>query len=250
MESATAAQGLVTGLEEGSGGEGGTVYRPIVQFTTAEGQVATFTESVGSSPPRYSVGQTVRVVYPPGNPSGARIPSWFGLWFIPAFAALFAVILIPLGAFLYFSGPDLGAPEPPSVVTIPSNVPLPPELASPGVLPTSIPTSGSVLVIQSGSGIPSPVQVTCDSVRDRGKSREVRMSYQGGHLVFKASPYTGPGAYTPGSNLEVAITIFEGVNDLTGAVLFDQSGQAGAINLVAGDRIVTGSWDCKSVKVS
>lgn len=117
----------------------------------------------------------------------------------------------------------------------------------------SLPAPGAdILVIQQGSGAPQPVPVTCESVRDvkGGKDREVRLIFAGGSLTFRASPYTGPGAYTPGSNLEVGGTVFGNGDSLSGAVVFDQTGQAGAVNLVAGEKLATGAWDCSGVKVS
>jgi hypothetical protein len=46
-------------------------------------------------------------------------------------------------------------------------------------------------------------------------------------------------------------SVFKGADaSLSGVVVFDQSGQAGAINLVSGSTIATGAWDCKDAKVS
>src|SRR5688500_17574052 len=91
LASAVSVPGVVTAMVESAGSEGGTVYRPVVQFTTVEGQTTTFTEMVGTNPPKHVPGSTVKVMYPPGNPGGARIPGWFRLWFGPGFAGLFAV---------------------------------------------------------------------------------------------------------------------------------------------------------------
>lgn len=38
LGNAVSVQGLVTAMEEGTGSEGGTVYRPVVEFTTVDGQ--------------------------------------------------------------------------------------------------------------------------------------------------------------------------------------------------------------------
>lgn len=51
------------------------VYRPTVEFTTAEGATVTATSSVGSNPRRGHVGDAVTVVYDPRNPQRIRVDS-------------------------------------------------------------------------------------------------------------------------------------------------------------------------------
>lgn len=58
-----------------------TMYRPVVEFTTATGKRIEFVSSVGSSPPSHRVGEAVTVLYNPADPSKARIKSFFQLWF-------------------------------------------------------------------------------------------------------------------------------------------------------------------------
>jgi hypothetical protein len=221
----------------------------VVQFTTVEGESLTFTDAVGSSPPKYSEGDTVKVMYPPDKPGAARIPSWFRMWFLSSFSALFAVIFLGTGGFLYLSGSDPEAAAVAEGVSVPTIVPsIPPDLLPSDVVPSLPPSGGSVLVVQDGAGAPSRVTVTCESVRDVKGDREVRLRFEGGTLTFRASPFTGPGAYTPASNLEVGGSLFEGAgSSLSGAVVFDATGQAGAVNLVAGPKIASGSWDCSDV---
>jgi hypothetical protein len=249
LEGAVSVQGLVTGISQRSDSEGGTVYSPVVQFTTVEGQSLTFTDAVGGNPPKYSEGDTVKVMYPPDKPGAARIPSWFRMWFLSSFSALFAVIFLGTGGFLYLSGSDSEAAA--VAEGIPTGVPsIPPELLPSGVVPSLPPSGGSVLVVQEGSGAPSRVTVTCESVRDVKQDRDVRLRFDGGTLTFRASPFTGPGAYTPASNLEVGGSLFEDAgSSLGGAVVFDATGQAGAVNLVAGSKIASGSWDCSDVEL-
>ncbi|MGH2710858.1 MAG: DUF3592 domain-containing protein [Actinomycetota bacterium] len=247
LESAVPAQGVVTGLVASSGGEGGTVYKPVVQFTTADGQTAGFTGNVGSNPPRYSVGQTVKVLYSPTNPSDARIPGFFGMWFVPVFLGIFGAAFLGVGIFLALFGSDstistASSSPPPNLPGVAGSPP--PDGDIPVDLPSIPPVGAPLLVVQTeAGGIPQPLPVTCDSIRDAGKAREVRLSFQGGTLTFKAKPFTGPGAYT-GSNLEVGGSIFDGGQPPTGAVVFDESGSSGAVNLVAGDKLASGTWDC------
>ena len=252
LSTAVTVQGTVIDMIQSSGSEGGTVYSPVVQFTTVEGQEITFRDSVASSPPRHTVGETVKVMYPPGNPEGARLPGWFRLWFLPSFSALFAAAFLGAGFFVYSTASDVeeglaGLPIPGEIASLlPSETPLVP--VSPGVLP---PAGDAVLVIQQGGGSPQITSVTCDGVRDLkgGRAREVRLSFPGGDLTFKASPYTGPGPYTPGSNLEVGGSLFGSSAGVTGAVVFEKSGQTGVVNLVSGQTSASGAWDCSNVEI-
>ena len=58
-----------------------TVYYPKFSFQTPDGATHTIKSSAGSSPPSYSVGQHVPVIYTPGDPDGASVDSFMNLWF-------------------------------------------------------------------------------------------------------------------------------------------------------------------------
>lgn len=250
LEDAVAVQGTVTGLSAHSSSEGGTTYSPIVQFTTVEGQAHTFTESVSSNPPRYQPGATVKVLYPPANPQKARVQGWFGLWYLPAFSALFALIFLGVGIPLSLAD---------DAVTTAAQEGIPSEISSllpslePGELPEGLPSidigappgSGPILVINDGSGVPRTLNPTCDSLRDTkgGKVREVKLSFDGGTLTFTASPFTGPGPYVAGTSLEVGGSVLQD-GEISGAAIFDETGTAGVVNLVAGTSTVSGAWEC------
>ncbi len=247
VENAVRVQGVVTGLAESHSSEGGTTYSPIVQFSTVEGQSHTFTESVSSNPPRYQPGATVNVLYPPDNPQKARVQGWFGLWYLPAFAALFGVIFLGVGIPLSLASDDTLVPSeaiPPSLIES-----LVPSLDPEGLVPTDIgapPGSGPVLVVNDGSGIPGTFTPTCDSLKDvkGGKERAVRLGFDGETLTFTAAPFTGPGPYVAGSNLQVQASVFGSDDPVQGAVIFDETGEAGVVNLVAGTSTISGAWDC------
>ena len=64
--------GSVVGLQENCDSDGCS-YAPAVEFTTASGQNIQFVSSYYSNPPSYDVGESVMVVYPPGNPTNAII---------------------------------------------------------------------------------------------------------------------------------------------------------------------------------
>src|ERR1035438_8811252 len=52
-------------------------YAPVFSFTAVDGKTYKVTSSISSSPADFSVGDSVRVRYDPGNPQDARIQSLF-----------------------------------------------------------------------------------------------------------------------------------------------------------------------------
>jgi hypothetical protein len=76
----------------------GTIYKPVVEFTTAAGLQVTFTDSTGSGSPAYKPGDTVDVVYAPGQPQGARIYS------LPVIALQLGLPFLCGGFFLISGG--------------------------------------------------------------------------------------------------------------------------------------------------
>ena len=244
MRESVATQGMVTGLVTSSGSEGGVVYHPVVQYTTQSGQMVQFQESVGSSPPRFQPGQTVPVRYIPSDPQRARIPGWFSSWFLTGFFLLFAVTFGGVGAWQFLSGSGGGGGD--GDDGLPAQDP-------PGVVATIVPgaagEAGTTVVVQDGSGVPATFTATCVSIRSAGQGREVRLGLGETELVFEAAPYTGPGPYQPGVNLEVSGGPFarQDLRALTGAVVFEGSGTNGVINVVGGASSVSGSWDCSDL---
>lgn len=72
-------------------------YQAVVRFRKADGGTHEFVDDSGSDPPRYSIGEKVRVLYDPADPRNAKIDSFRSLWLAPVLA-LFAGVLI-LGIF-------------------------------------------------------------------------------------------------------------------------------------------------------
>jgi hypothetical protein len=78
MAGAEHATGTVIDLSEDSTSDG-TVYYPVVRFTTAEGRTVEFRSSTGSSSPP-DVGDRVEVLYDSDDPQDAKLSSFFDLW--------------------------------------------------------------------------------------------------------------------------------------------------------------------------
>ena len=96
---ASSAPGTVIELRETRGGEGDTLYAPVVRYSPPGSGEITFVSSMASMPPAFSVGEAVQVLYAPGDPRDARIRSFGSLWFGP-------LVLTTMG--LIFTGGGLG----------------------------------------------------------------------------------------------------------------------------------------------
>ena len=88
--------GEVTRMEESQSSEGGCcVYSPVIEFE-ANGQTYTFEGDNASYPPEYKVGEEVRVLYNPADPSNAQIYKFSERWLAPMImipAMIFASLL-------------------------------------------------------------------------------------------------------------------------------------------------------------
>jgi Protein of unknown function (DUF3592) len=86
----------------------GYTYAPVFTFTAMDGSMHTVTSDVGSSPPGFSIGDSVRVRYDPANPENARIHSFVQIWGSPILSGVIAVCFIYFACkafgFLHFAG--------------------------------------------------------------------------------------------------------------------------------------------------
>jgi hypothetical protein len=83
---------------------GGDTYSPVVRFVTASGQVVEYKDHVGSDPPAYRVGDSVRVFYDPANPQKARLDSWLSRWFGATILTILGVVFLFVGVVLLLLG--------------------------------------------------------------------------------------------------------------------------------------------------
>ena len=239
LATALSAQGTVVENVASSGDEGGTVYQPVIDFTAADGQQVRFTGSVASSPPKYQPGQVVTVKYSPTNPQKAKLPGIFGMWFLPLLFGTMGIGFAGGGVLWLNAGPssDEGAAAP-GVVT---SVAPPVQSISPGL--PGMPGVSSVFTIQDGSGAGRVANSTCEAFRKGGKKvREAELGFEDQTLTLRLKPFTGPGPYLPGQSVRVGGSFFEG--PVSGAVIVDETGTGGVVNLVAGSRSVSGAWNC------
>ncbi len=73
-----------------------STWYPTVTFRV-DGKAYTFRSSTSSSPPRYSVGDTVEVAYAPDNPGDARIASFESSYLAPLVFGGLGLLFTPIG---------------------------------------------------------------------------------------------------------------------------------------------------------
>ena len=91
-------EGVVVELVESRGDKGGTMYKPVVEWTSPDGKKRRFTGSVASSPPSYARGEKAMLRYEPANPESARLDSFMENWFAALILGLLGSVFFAVGA--------------------------------------------------------------------------------------------------------------------------------------------------------
>jgi len=94
ISTATHVSGTVTDFVTGTDSKGNTNYKPVVEFTTLDGQAYKYTSNISNNPPAYQVGQKVDIYYDPANPENVVIAGQSGTIYliIGGMGAVFALI--------------------------------------------------------------------------------------------------------------------------------------------------------------
>jgi len=100
LAGANEARGQVVQMVYRSGSDDGGGYSAVYQFKTLDGQTIMKQDSLSSNPPRFKVGQDIKVLYEPGNPNKAYINNWMSLYFLPGLLGLLGVIFGGVGVGL------------------------------------------------------------------------------------------------------------------------------------------------------
>jgi hypothetical protein len=90
---ATRARGEVVKIEAHPDSEDNSgIYAPVLRFIASDGKAYTITSNISTSPPEFSVGQSVQVLYRQSDPEGARIATFGHLWLLPIVLAFIGII--------------------------------------------------------------------------------------------------------------------------------------------------------------
>jgi hypothetical protein len=96
--------GTVVDLAPTSGSKGGTLYKPVFEFTDNNDVARRVTGSVASNPPSHRRGEAVTVLYQPANPEEAHLDSFMEAWFLPMiFGGLGSVFTAIAAGFVVFA---------------------------------------------------------------------------------------------------------------------------------------------------
>jgi hypothetical protein len=130
VASAQRADGVVTRIEWVTTTERGrtsSVAYPFVQFQ-AEGRTVEFRSDVGSSPPSYSVGERVTVLYQPDKLEQARLEGYFqqylgplivgGVGLIVSLVGVGLLVVLTLGARRRRKALEMGVPVQAKVIEV------------------------------------------------------------------------------------------------------------------------------------
>ena len=97
LRQAQPSTGVVVRMIEGSDG----TSRPRVRFADATGQSHELEGRTMRTPPAYSVGEKVQVVYLPGSPETARIDRFSELWVVSLVTGLIGFALTAAAIFTW-----------------------------------------------------------------------------------------------------------------------------------------------------
>jgi hypothetical protein len=79
-------------------------YHPVVEFTDINGKTVQFTDSQGSKPPQYAIGDKVQIVFPNGHPEQGKIDSLLATWVIPLLPLACSAFWLITGVAMLSSG--------------------------------------------------------------------------------------------------------------------------------------------------
>ena len=87
----------------------GVSLAPKIEFTDPYGKVCTIRGKVASSPPRYAIGDSVRLLCPPGSPEKAIVDRFAEKWLLETFLFGVGLTLLAIGLlFLALSAAEVG----------------------------------------------------------------------------------------------------------------------------------------------
>jgi Protein of unknown function (DUF3592) len=102
MATAAVADGRVVGGEwSGGSGSSSPTYHAIIRFSDAGGRSITYRDDIGTNPPSFRIGETVRIYYDPERPENALIDRGLWNWLLPLLVALGGVLLLLGGLTQY-----------------------------------------------------------------------------------------------------------------------------------------------------
>jgi hypothetical protein len=75
----------------------GEVYAPIFNYQTKDNRIFTYELPEGTNPPGWKIGETEIIIYDPGNPSKARLYTYFRIFTLTLVLTSLALPLLVVG---------------------------------------------------------------------------------------------------------------------------------------------------------
>ncbi len=97
IKSYSPAEGTVVDLQFDEDSDGSGVYRPLVEFTDANGNRHTFLSAIGSYPAPYEIGEKAEVLYNPADPTDATLDSFGALYIGPIIVGSLGLVFTLIG---------------------------------------------------------------------------------------------------------------------------------------------------------
>ena len=102
VHSAERATGVVVELRPVREEHGQVGYAPVFHFTSGDSKSIEVKSDLSSSPPEYTVGQRVTVLYDPKTPESAFIDSFWDVWGLPTVVVSLSALSFCVGAAFYY----------------------------------------------------------------------------------------------------------------------------------------------------
>lgn len=80
LNNSQTTSGIVVELVSSKSKDNSTLYKPVIEFRTKDGELIEFTASAASNPPSYLKGEAVQVFYKADAPYQAKVKGFFSLW--------------------------------------------------------------------------------------------------------------------------------------------------------------------------
>ena len=97
---ATHTSATIMRFEEQTNDDGDVNYAPVFTYTASDRKQYTVRSIVATNPPGFEIGESIKVLYLPSNPAGARISSFWQLWFVTFSLGVTGIALGLIGACL------------------------------------------------------------------------------------------------------------------------------------------------------
>ena len=103
IRASSRAVGTVAGYASARNSDGGAMYLPVLEFTTAGGKIVRVTSTVASNPPAYKIGEKTDVLFLKRNPQAARINSFSEMWLVTFILTIISFVCLTVAILIFLA---------------------------------------------------------------------------------------------------------------------------------------------------